>query len=105
VRWRIVRKDRSVVRVELLSENGKPGCVYTGKHYINIEGSKAKGYRWYSGTEVLGCNGFEGKFKDVSQDAAIETAIKQWNLRLQEIVNSFYAAEVPESAEDKGGAK
>lgn len=93
-----------MVRVELLSENGKPGCVYLGKHYINIEGSKAKGYRWYSGTEVLGCNGFEGKFKDVSQDAAIETAIKQWKLRLQEIVDLFTDADIPESVEAEGGA-
>lgn len=66
--------------------------------YIHIEGSKANGYRWYSGTEILGYGGFKGTFKDVSQDAAIQTAIGRWKLRVQEIVNSFYEAEVPGDA-------
>lgn len=37
-------------------------------------------------------------------DAAIETAIKQWKLRLQEIVDLFTDADIPESVEAEGGA-
>lgn len=97
MKWRIVRRDRSKVRVELFEEG-----IPRNTAYINIEGSKAKGYRWYSSTEILGHGVFDGKFKDVSQDAAIETAIKQWKMRLQEIVDLFTDADIPEPVEVKG---
>lgn len=74
-----------------LFEKGRPYDVA----YINIEGSKAKGYRWYSNTGILGHSEFNGTFKDVSQDAAIQTAIGRWKMRVQEIVSLFYGAEVP----------
>ena len=93
MKWRIVHRNRSEVRVELF-EDRLPRSIC----YILIEGSKAKGYRWYSNTEIL-MHGVGGFFKDVSQDAAIQTAINRWKLRVQEIVNSFYEAEVPGGAE------
>lgn len=99
MKWRIVRRSRSFVRIELFGGDG-----LVGRQYIGIEGSISKGYRWYSGTNVLGYDGFEGNFKEVSQDVAIHRAVKLWKLRLQEIVNAFHDAEVPipEPVEVKG---
>lgn len=90
MKWRIVCRSRSFVRIELFGGDG-----FVGRQSIGIEGSISKGYRWYSGTNVLGYGGFEGNFKEVSQDVAIHRAVKLWKLRLQEIVNAFHAAEVP----------
>lgn len=95
--WRIVRRDRSVVRVELFEEDGR---TY-GRNYINIEGSKAKGYRWYSGTEVFGSEVLGGRFKDVSQDAAIQTAIRMWGLMIQEVVNEYTSARLAGTVEGR----
>lgn len=83
-----------MVRVELF-ENGQTRDLA----YINIEGSKSKGYRWYSDTEVLGCGGFEGEFRDDSQDNAIQRAIIQWKLRFVYIANQFTISKFPGEAE------
>lgn len=94
MKWNVVERDRSRVRLELFEGAG----IY-GRQYINLSGSIANGYKWYSGTTVMGHSGFSGTFKDESQDAAIETAIKQWDMRLQEIVDAFLNADLPVAVE------
>ncbi len=98
MKWHVVRRDRSQVRLELIDD-----ARICGRPYISLAGSIANGYEWYSNAAVMGLGGFGGEFKDQSQDAAIETAIGQWKLRLREVVDVFLSSDFTESVEKLDG--